>query len=171
MTAPAAIAGTFADLKVIKSRSVVQIVVEIPIEDGAAAIEAFGFPQPGAEIAVAVARLNPPLAPGKGSDEQRSASAIAGTKPRSRAQMAGSMCGNRKFQIYLNRVHRYGAPGDEPDPGNAAYAADAVRELCKVKSRSEFDSDLRAGLRWDSLYNDFLIWRDHPELVEGRNNG
>lgn len=57
MTANAIMHASYSDLKLIKSRSVCQIVLEIPIERAAAAVEMFGVPIPGQEIAVAVARL------------------------------------------------------------------------------------------------------------------
>lgn len=55
----AVIAGSFADYRLVKSRSVLQVIVEIPIEMQGAAFAALGYPLPGTEIPVAVARLNP----------------------------------------------------------------------------------------------------------------
>ncbi len=57
MTDRAAIAGTFADMKSVKTRFVVQMIVEIPIENAEAVVAMFGYPKPGAEVPVAVARL------------------------------------------------------------------------------------------------------------------
>lgn len=57
MTA-AVIAGSFADYRLVKSRSVLQVIVEIPIEQQGAAFAALGYPLPGTEIPVAVARMN-----------------------------------------------------------------------------------------------------------------
>ena len=51
------IEGSYADFRLVKTRSVAQLVIEIPIERAAAFIEAFGIPLPGQEIAVAIARL------------------------------------------------------------------------------------------------------------------
>jgi len=55
----AVISGSFADYRLVKSRSVLQVIVEIPIEQQGAAFAALGYPLPGTEIPVAVARLNP----------------------------------------------------------------------------------------------------------------
>ena len=52
-----AIAGTYSDLKFIKSRSVAQVVVEVPIERAADVVALFGTPQPGGEVWVGMARL------------------------------------------------------------------------------------------------------------------
>src|SRR5689334_3898132 len=59
-TAPmsaAAIAGVFSDYKLVRTRSVVQIIVEVPVEQQADVFAALGYPMPGQEIHVAVARM------------------------------------------------------------------------------------------------------------------
>ncbi len=53
----AVIEGSYADFKLVKTRGVAQLVIEIPIERAAEAVAMFGIPQPGQEIAVAIARL------------------------------------------------------------------------------------------------------------------
>lgn len=60
----AAISGTFADYRLVKSRGVLQLVVEIPVELQAEAFEALGYPVPGTDIHVAIARLQPILPAG-----------------------------------------------------------------------------------------------------------
>lgn len=55
---PAAMDGCYSDFRIVKTRSVAQLIVEIPIERAAEAVALFGVPQPGQEIHVAVARLN-----------------------------------------------------------------------------------------------------------------
>src|SRR4051794_33494293 len=56
---PAAIQGTFADFKLVKTRRTVQIVIEVPIEQADQALAALGgLPQPAEEKWVAVARIN-----------------------------------------------------------------------------------------------------------------
>ncbi len=52
MTA-AAFQGSYCDMKFIKSRSVAQVVIEIPIEQAAAFVAAFGAPDPAKECPVA----------------------------------------------------------------------------------------------------------------------
>src|SRR6185437_11188093 len=58
MTA-AAITATFSDYRLVKSRGVLQLVLELPVERQAQAFEALGFPMPGTDIHVGVARLQP----------------------------------------------------------------------------------------------------------------
>src|SRR6185312_4925497 len=68
---PAVIDGSYADFKLIKTRSVAQICVEIPIEEAERFIGMFGIPKPGIEIPVAVARLQVPAESGTPSAERR----------------------------------------------------------------------------------------------------
>ena len=53
----AAITGSFCDYKFVKTRGVLQIIVEISVEQQAQAFQALGYPMPGTEIPVAIARL------------------------------------------------------------------------------------------------------------------
>lgn len=158
MTANAVVAGTFADLKTVKSRSVVQMVIEIPIERGASVVEMFGFPQPGAEVPVAVARLidspkaepqiEAPAAPAKPPAE----------KPKrtwdefAYSEQAFIKCGDQEFRNFL-------AARKATFAHDAESAAVGVRSLCRVKSRSEFDTDESAAQRWRVLHGEFTRWR------------
>lgn len=54
----AVIQGTFADMKTVKTRKTLQIIIECPIELGEQVVKAFGFPDPSKEVNVAIARLN-----------------------------------------------------------------------------------------------------------------
>jgi len=157
MTAPAVIQGTFADLKSVKTRGVVQLVVEVPIEHAAKIVEAFGFPQPGHEIPVAVARL----IEGKAEKQKTEPKAIEGPGRRwselSRAQQAGIRCGERGFQRFLSERWRR-----RVEDVNAA--ADLVRQHCAVGSRSEIGVVAGSGEFWDALDGAYDLWLRHPEL-------
>lgn len=68
----------------------------------------------------------------------------------SRAQRAGMLCGEADFRRWLwakNDLKWEDAMGD---------AAEAVRILCNVVSRTEFDTDAAAAARWDALETRFL---------------
>lgn len=59
MSTPAAISGSLADFRIVKTRSVVQFIVEVPIEQADVALATLGgIPLPGVERPVALARLN-----------------------------------------------------------------------------------------------------------------
>lgn len=125
-----AIAATFSDFRIVKGRKVAQMVFEIPIEQANAALAALGgVPQPGSEQWVGVAPLEPP--------------APRPEKPKtwddlSYPQRAGIRCSDKAFQDWM----------DAPD---AEACADAVREYCGVKSRSELAENELAAERWVEL--------------------
>jgi len=99
MTDPAAITGTFADFKTIKTRSTAQLIIEIPIEDADRALLALGgVPQPGKEQNVAVARLQAPEEPVK---ERKDWNTLG------RAAQAGILCSDERFWKYLSATFDY----------------------------------------------------------------
>lgn len=155
----AAIQGTFADLKSVKTRSVVQMVVEIPIEQAEQIVRAFGFPQPGAEIAVAVARLNPEKA------EAALAPPEPPAKPKKRfhelplSQQAALRCLDARFRAYLDvaafpewlAVKRGGSPEEE-------WTRRFIYGFCNVQSRAELDTRGSAGSSWMDLNARYEQW-------------
>ncbi len=148
MTEPAAIAGTFADLKTVKTRSVVQMIIEVPIEHGEQIIAAFGFPRPGDEVPVAVARLDP---------EKANTSPAAPKRPRrpfhdlSLSQQAALRCQDERFREFL--IEEYDAQWMImiKDKSFNEMPAAMVRDLCCVKSRAEFDTNPAAAKEWRDL--------------------
>jgi len=148
MTQNAVIAGTFADLKTVKSRSVVQMVIEVPIERGEQVVQMFGFPQPGAEIAVAVARL--------ATEQPKSSTPTTGRKwdELRPSQQAGIACADPEFWQFLTEV----GPRDL-NIANDKAAADEVRFRCDVSSRRYLDTDEDAASRWNVLHGEFRKWR------------
>lgn len=154
----AAVQGFYCDLKFIKTRSVAAITIEIPIEQAAAFVAAFGTPHPSAEIPVALARLDttqpkpkalsaPPQRDSEPSKERRPfASLPASTQ-------AGIVCNEPAFWKYL--IDKFGR-----DVAGAVTAADFVREYCEIDSRSELAANPKAKLRWELLASDYLAWRN-----------
>lgn len=139
MTDLAIITGTFSDLKIIRTRSACQVVVEIPIEAADAALKALGgVPQPGKEVSVAVYRMAIPQEP----------KAKRGTL----AQQCGILCGDPVFLKFLTEKYGY-------FPLNDFDAAADVRQICGVKSRTEFDLDPDAGTRWLDLKGLYQAWK------------
>ena len=133
--------ATFSKAVPVVTRSTVQFVFEVPVEGGAAdrALAALGgFPEAGRETWVAIARLDPKAAT---SDPD---------KPKfSLTQQAGIACNDLRFAAFL---HDKGFPND-----GRSGIAEIVRYICKVKSRSEFDTDPAAGERWRLLYAEFQM--------------
>ena len=147
MTDPAAIKGTYSDLKFIKSRKVAQVVIEVPIEQAGAFVSAFGTPQPDKETWVAIARLE---------------AAETADKPKGGrlAKKAGILCATQSFQNYLYSAH----PADwlhniERHQQTSDAAAALLRSLCCVESRKAFDNDPVAGELFNGILNSYEAWK------------
>jgi hypothetical protein len=129
----AAIAGSYSDFKLVKTRSVAQIVIEVPIEQAEAFLKAFGVPQPGAEKPVALALMN--------TEQPKPEKPRQSWSSMSRAQQAGILCSDKQFWLWFN-------VDDEKQ------AEQRVREYFGIESRRELDAEHIAG-DWDkfvSLY-------------------
>lgn len=169
MTDHAIVTGTYSDLKFIKGRSVVQIVVEAPIEAGEHIVAAFGTPQPGNEIPVAIARLEGreevPYGSISAKKDDSEPSNEPERKPTSRAQMSGICCGDPAFWAFLNE--RYGPYSDGPVENNK-QAAEVVRGMCMIESRQLLDVDHEAGQLWDQLLSSYRAWQRAPQCGVGQ---
>lgn len=145
MTKPAAIQGSYADLKTIKSRSVVQVIIELPIERGEEVVRMFGFPQPGKEVPVALARLQP--APTIEHPPAKDRRAWEELPP---SQQAAIRCDDQTFVMFLEQR---GGPRAAEDP------AEYVREHCGVKSRADIKPGSPAAKQWFGLDSDYQLWK------------
>lgn len=162
---PAAMAAVYADAKFIKTRSTLQVVLEFPIEAADAFFAAFGTPQPSRETWVAVARMNvapvkasaalpPPTVVGQvddGSADESVDEFDGGSH--NRAREAAMLASDSFFQAFL--IAKHGWSVATAPKINRESAADAVRSICSVKSRSEFDKNRAAAARWDRLHGEF----------------
>jgi len=163
MSNPAAFSGNYADLRFIKTRSVAAITVEIPIEQAAAFVAAFGAPTPGAEIPVAIARLDPT----KAVSEAPKPAGEPSIKERRRfdtlplSQQAAMRCNEPAFWRFLNE-----------EQGCAISDADAaaiiVREFCGVESRRFIARGQSSGDLWQQLNSDYEFWLHNPDVAGAR---
>lgn len=157
MNKPAIFAGAYCDMKFIRSRSVAQVIVEIPIERSADFIAAFGAPSPGAEVPVALARIDPNAE--KAAPEPRKPSGEAEPRRKfaslSLAQQAGMRCADKDFQRFL--AERNGA--SDMVATDAESTAQTVREICQVGSRSDIRAENVSGAIWQNLEADFQEWK------------
>ena len=163
----AAIQGDYCDLKFIKTRKVAVISIEIPIEAATAFVAAFGTPNPATGVPVAIARLTEEPKPKKapGVDVVQDAAEFMEwitekpAKPKrswdqlSRAEQAGIAGNDIEFRRYLTRNYAGNAIMDQDQ------AAQEVRNICGVNTRTMLDKDLTAGARWDKLYSDYQMWK------------
>ena len=142
MTDPSIILGTFADFKTVKTRSVVQVIVEVPIERGKQVVEAFGFPRPGAEVPVAITRVKPDhIVKQEPEKPKRPGRAFASMPP---SQQAGIMCNDDVFQKW--------ASPEQPMP---LAARRHILVGCGIDSRRELDSNQAAAQCWTGMLSRF----------------
>jgi hypothetical protein len=140
MSAPAAMQGDYVDLKFLKSRKVIQIWIELPIEAGAQFVAAFGTPDPSTTIPVAIARID--TAP---KVERKAGGRIA--------QRAGIISNEGSFKKFIEDKYLQG-PSEDP--------ASFIRTYCGVKSRADLDHDERAGFAFSNLDRAYTAWMEVP---------
>lgn len=146
MNSPAAFRATYSDWKLVKTRSVVQIVFEVPLADSDAAYEILGgMPQPSQERWFGIAALQRPIVEAPNGKESKNWREL---KP---SAQAGIRCAEPIFWAFVREVYK--GPCSDPD-----MAAFFVRTHCKVNSRAHFNSNPAARAVWQSLDTQFQAW-------------
>lgn len=171
------IQATFSDWRTVKSRKILQLVFEIPLEQQAEALTMLGAPMPDRETWCAIALLRDPGTvresrrpeeaspatpePPAGANNQRAVMAkehYASLDNMERAVAdAGMLASDPAFQEWIGR-HR-GWRG--PPPIDAAVAAALIRNECNIISRSELATS-------KSAYDAFQRLRTTFEIETGR---
>jgi len=153
MTA-AAISGTFSDYRLVRSRSVLQIIVEVPIEQQSNAFAALGYPIPGAEIHVALARLQPDASAPPSSDRAQAGKAryVAQTPQEQAVTRAAMLPKDRRFREWLTEYT--GWLSGEMTEEEAAWS---IRHECGVDSRRELSTDAGAYKAFLALESAWLV--------------
>lgn len=172
MTNARAIAGDYADLKLVKTRSVIQVVIEMPIEEGENIVKMFGIPLPSSPVKLAVARLaTTPTIESEVVPDDRTTKLPVANRAGGKAwtdlppaQQAGIRCGEKAFWKFLAEYDDGG-----PVVASAEDAANYVRLICGVKSRAELTTSSRARLLWKDLEQQYQAWLAAPAYapVEG----
>ena len=175
MTDDIVAAGTYSDFKIIKTRGVFQVHIEMPLEGAPDFISKFGLPNPSAEIMVAVARLNTASLGREekiyeeGSPEHlRSLDLPAGSfiptdknlKAKSYAQEAGILCGTSAFFRFLTDKNPMLAGENARTILSSDDAARSVREYCGVASRRDLIEGTPAGNKFRDLRASFNAWKE-----------
>jgi len=145
MSAPAAIKATFADFKLVRGRKVAQLVFEVPIEQGDAALHTLGgLPSSIDERWCALARLNPEKLT---SETPKPAERREGGKrweELTLPQQAGIRCADPEFQYWC------GAKSQDEARLN-------VLRTCGITSRAELATNEQAARLWRQLDSEFQI--------------
>ena len=124
----AAIRATFSDWRPVKSRKVVQIILEVPIEQAESVMKTLGFPRPDAETWVAVALLKEELK----EKPRRQWGDMTAT------EQAAIKCHDADFMQWMGA-------------NTAEGCACAVRKHCGVQSRADLTTNTDARIKWDGL--------------------
>lgn len=159
MNSPAAIFdGSYADYKHIKTRKVLQIIVEIPAERAKAFFDMFGVPTGADEIPVAIAKMNMNLADASTREDEGEAfpagqvntSAAKSKREMTLAERIGMICQNTNFcQFVVAELQGCDLWDEVPN---------FVRSYCGVKSRSDILYDTPEAEKWKTLYTEFEEW-------------
>ena len=161
MTQAAAFQARFVLLKPIPSRSVLQIICEVPIEHESEVLAVTGgtMPKPGKDIWLAHARLEPNLIDDCGRESPSAVREAGGKRataePASRlAYRAGIACKDPRFWAFLTER---GYPADS-DESAVAW----VYKICEITSRKQLFPQTPEGNRWDLLESAYIAWREVP---------
>ncbi len=157
----AAFMGVFSDFKLIKTRSVCQLIIEVPLEQADKCLAAMGgVPLPGQERPVAVARLrekSPEQAPSPSSDGKQ-------WKDMRPSQQAGILCSDVDFQKWIAEHKKWGPVSLRDDYSYGEdQVADLVRRKCGILSRSQMDTNPSATAAWSEIAADYHWHRTHGD--------
>ena len=132
--------GTYSDFKIIKSRNVAQIIIEIPLEQSDDFIAMFGIPKPTSEKWVALAGLNEEVV----NRNEKATKAI---------QLCGMLCKDEKFGKFLKDYKKM----EEVNPKDIETIANGVRAILGIKSRTELHN-ANNMIAWNRLYSEYEDW-------------
>lgn len=164
---PAAIAATFVDFKNVKTRGVLQLIFEIPIHGAKDALDMLDMPDAGKERWFGIAALAKEVKAVESQPvlDKPQAGTQFGKRERrdwrdmQPAQQAGIRCDEPAFCAFLrteyNTEWREGYVEAATDSGNAA---ECVRLICGVASRSELGTNQKARVIWHQLDDQYQAW-------------
>lgn len=159
----AAIEAQLVDLRNIGTHKVLRMTLHVPQERALAAIEAFGWPTEVAPVPVVVARMAEAerersaqrqpeqLQPEPQTAEPPSSSPQANDEKKLTRE-AAILCRAPRFWAFLRETYKRPVGSEEE-------AADIVRRICGIDSRSEIKPGSPAALKWVDLrarYHAFL---------------
>lgn len=153
------IQGTYADFKLIKTRGVVQFIIEIPIENVDELIGLFGMPDYGAEKWVAIAPLKSGAAPKLTSAKTSYKNKTIGEQAVSRAAI---LCADPSFQDWVCFSIKM-MPAGLNREGQEKFTIEWLREDLAIKSRSEIatNEDVRNGFfEIEGRYREYMRYGD-----------
>jgi hypothetical protein len=139
MTDNAVFQGCYSDFKVIKTRRVAQVVIEIPLEQADSFLDIFRLPKADNEAWVAIAMLDRKMVE---SGESEATKAI---------QISGMLCRNPRFGRFLREEKGF----NDIDPENPDHIANGLRALLGIKSRTEMRDNPQIITAFNRLKSEF----------------
>jgi hypothetical protein len=131
-----------------------QIILEIPIEEGTDFVQKFGVPHAGNPTYFGLARIDPDKV---SQPDPRPHKPVAEDKKL--VQQAGICCSDIRFRTFL---HERGMISTKSEDETIS----AVREFCGVGTRAQIKPGTHAGDQWIYLHGCFVAWLHHPDLPE-----
>jgi hypothetical protein len=174
MSKPAAFRAVYSDFKLVKTRGVIQVILEVPVEDSDAAYEVLGgMPVAGKERWFGIAAIksetevmqaepeSKSTQPGARPDQEppRPDRAKRGWRDLQPSQQAGIRCSEPAFAVFLQeeRLDDWrGATGGYIS--REERVADCVRMICNVDSRSHLNTNQKARVIWHQLNDQYEAW-------------
>lgn len=169
----AVLEGSYAGLRLVKTRRVAVIEIELPIEALPKIVNVLGAPDPASEVPVAIAKLSADAAraPSPTAEENRPSNSKPdgeAARPRanpraknswertpwhelSRTKQAAIRCSDERFSEYIAARLPNLSADFTPIP-------EIVRSFCGVRSRAELDENQDAAARWEELDADYRRW-------------
>jgi hypothetical protein len=156
---PAIIEADYTEWRMVKTRSSLQLIFEVPLERQEQVMRALGVPLPNVSTPVAIARLVP-------AAERSNVVQIEDHRPvddlddelhkppRPLSQIAGMFCNNVLFQKFIEEE----SDGWDHRP-TTDEAADWLRHACGIKSRAELNTNEAAAARFRMIRGQYEAWR------------
>lgn len=157
MADAAIIEAEYVEWRMVKTRSSLQLVFEVPLEAQEHVMKALGVPLPNVSSPVAICRLvqkaaRPPAQIAHANDEH-AADDIPGKPPRPLSQVSAILCGIVAFRRFI--MEQYDGWDQMP---TADEAADWLREECGITSRRELDTDEAAAANFRNIRSKYSAW-------------
>ena len=161
MTLPLAFRATYADWKLIKTRGVVQVVMEVPLADSDAAYDVLGgMPNPANETWFGIAPIKigaevtkettGPVATPRRLDKPAGAKREWRDMPPQ--QQAGIRINEATFAAYLRERH--------PEEWRETQEADAcLKMICQIESKRDLSVNHAARTLWHQIDDAYQAWK------------
>jgi hypothetical protein len=148
--------ATYSDWKLVKTRGVVQVVMEVPLAEADAAYGVLGgMPNSANEQWFGIAPIKLPV-PAKETAAKPEPLPTARAKRDWRdlqpPTQAGIRCEEPAFEQFLKEER-------QDDWAEAQSSRDAVCLICGVQSRSELATNQKARVIWHQLDSQFQAWK------------